>query len=387
MADTGDRIIVNKARYIMVGGFLGAGKSTAIGRFAQSLVDSGKKVGLITNDQGSGLVDTTNLKSQGFPVEEISGGCFCCRFNSLRDAAQRLTTENRPDVFIAEPVGSCTDLVASVSYPLRRIYGDEFDIAPLSVLVDPIRAMRILGLEPGRKFSPKVVYVYEKQLEEADTIVINKSDLIDDNQLKALQKALSLKYPEAKLLNMSARNGNGLDAWYEKISSEEILEERLLQIDYDTYAEGEALLGWLNCTIELTGHADANELLVEFAGQIQEGLDREGAEVAHLKMTLSPGGEPGPEILDEIALVSLVRQDFVPELTQRLSEPVNCGQIIVNLRAESKPETLRKIVVEEISKYVARSSLVLELEHLECFSPPRPVPTHRITSGVARHVQ
>ena len=49
-----------------------------------------------------------------------------------------------------------------------------FRIAPLSVLVDPFRALRVLGVEDGRKFSPKVTYVYRKQLEEADYIVVNK---------------------------------------------------------------------------------------------------------------------------------------------------------------------------------------------------------------------
>src|SRR5262245_2312065 len=136
--------VAPKARYIMIGGFLGAGKTTAVSRLAAHLTAQGLRVGLITNDQGNQLVDTAMLASRGFPVEEISGGCFCCRFNSLVDAAQKLSTATRPDVFIAEPVGSCTDLVATVSYPLRRIYGNDFAIAPLSVLVDPVRARRVL---------------------------------------------------------------------------------------------------------------------------------------------------------------------------------------------------------------------------------------------------
>ncbi|MFQ5719667.1 MAG: GTP-binding protein, partial [Acidobacteriota bacterium] len=177
------------ARYIMIGGFLGAGKTTAVAALARHLTAGDQRVGLITNDQASGLVDTTVLRSRGFAVEEIAGGCFCCRFNSLRDAAGRLTEASRPDVFIAEPVGSCTDLVATVSYPLRRIYGDRFTVAPLSVLVDPHRAARILGLEPGRSFSRKVVYVYRKQLEEADLIVINKCDLLADDLRARLHTA------------------------------------------------------------------------------------------------------------------------------------------------------------------------------------------------------
>jgi len=125
---------MQKARYIMIGGFLGAGKTTSVSRLAQRLTAAGQRVGLITNDQGSELVDTAMLRSRGFATEEIPGGCFCCRFNSLVDAAAKLNAASRPDVFIAEPVGSCTDLVATVTYPLRRMYGANFSIAPLGVL-------------------------------------------------------------------------------------------------------------------------------------------------------------------------------------------------------------------------------------------------------------
>ena len=104
------------SRYVMIGGFLGAGKTTAVLRAARTLTDRGLRVGLITNDQSTGLVDTAMLRSHGFAVEEIAGGCFCCRFPSLQEAAGRLDESTRPDVFLAEPVGSCTDLVATVSY-------------------------------------------------------------------------------------------------------------------------------------------------------------------------------------------------------------------------------------------------------------------------------
>ena len=84
-----------KARYIMIGGFLGAGKTTAVARLAQKLTAGGLKVGLITNDQGSELVDTAMLRSRGFATEEIPGGCFCCRFNSLVDAANMNVSQSR----------------------------------------------------------------------------------------------------------------------------------------------------------------------------------------------------------------------------------------------------------------------------------------------------
>ena len=57
----------------------------------------------------------------------------------LIDTAAGLGEEEIPDLIIAEPVGSCTDLIATVSYPLRRIYGHRYSVAPLSVLVDPVQ--------------------------------------------------------------------------------------------------------------------------------------------------------------------------------------------------------------------------------------------------------
>src|ERR1041385_7354406 len=192
------------ARYIMIGGFLGAGKTTAVGKLASQLTDQGHRVGLITNDQGRNLVDTAMLRSQGFATEEIPGGCFCCRFNSLVEAAERLTASNRPDVFIAEPVGSCTDLAATVTYPLRRMYKDNFTVAPISVLVDPIRAQRVFGLVKGGSFSEKVLYIYKKQIEEADIVIISKSDPLDEKQLKELKRVIVKEFPGKEIMAASS---------------------------------------------------------------------------------------------------------------------------------------------------------------------------------------
>ena len=68
----------------MVGGFLGAGKTTALLRFAKHLTSGGRRVGLITNDQSYGLVDTTMLSSHGFAVEEITGAVTAMRQKMLR---------------------------------------------------------------------------------------------------------------------------------------------------------------------------------------------------------------------------------------------------------------------------------------------------------------
>jgi G3E family GTPase len=366
----------NRARYVMIGGFLGAGKTTCVARLAQQLTVQGLKVGLITNDQGSELVDTAMLRSRGFATEEIPGGCFCCRFNSLVDAANRLTAASRPDVFIAEPVGSCTDLVATVTYPLRRMYGNDFAIAPLSVLVDPIRAQRIFGFVEGGKFSEKVLYIYRKQLEEADLIVINKRDLLDATQLAQLTAKLSVEFPKAGIISVSARSGAGLDEWFARITAAEQPEGSAMAVDYEVYADGEALLGWLNCTVALEAVEpfEGNAVLQSLARRMQELLNTADAEIAHLKMTLSP-----IEGLGGLAVINVVRNDFVPELSLELPETISSGQLIINCRAEAAPETLLAAVTRALADIAPQfSGLTLKLEHSEHFRPGKPQPTHRI---------
>ena len=159
-----------KTRIIVVGGFLGSGKTTLLLRAAQELVDRGYRVGLVTNDQGEDLVDTALGKNAHVPVAEVAGGCFCCRFPDLMTSLQQLQDVAKPDVILAEPVGSCADLVATVLRPLVQFYGEQYELAPLTVMLDGSRAIA--------DFSPDVRYLYQQQLAEAEVILLSKSDLL-----------------------------------------------------------------------------------------------------------------------------------------------------------------------------------------------------------------
>lgn len=356
----------------MVGGFLGAGKTTLLAKLGRYLESRGRSVGLITNDQSGGLVDSVLLRGQGFSVEEIAGGCFCCRFHSLDEAVHRLSADKRPEIFLAEPVGSCTDLLATVSYPLRRIYGEDYVVAPLSVVVDPLRAARILGLSSGKSFSTKVIYVYEKQLEEARYILVNKIDLIDEAQRERLVGALAQRYPRAEVLCLSAFEGKGLETWFDRLLGDEEEAGPTLDIDYDLYAEGEALLGWVNCTVSVQSDRpfDANGLVARLTDHIRGALALEGLEIAHLKLTLDASLEGG-----QLAVISVVGSDREPDVREALFDAVDEGSLIINLRAEAPPERLWKAVQDALSLHV--EELSLRIDHHEAFRPAAPVPVHR----------
>ena len=372
-----------RTRLIMTGGFLGAGKTTLLLRLGQWLTDRDLRVGLVTNDQAGGLVDTSLGRAHDLAVEEIAGGCFCCRFNSLLEAAEALSQQQAADVLLAEPVGSCTDLVATVSLPLEQLHGERFELAPFSVVLDPLRAARILGIGTGARFSEHVEYIYRKQLEEAECIVINKIDLVDDALLAQLRQALNREFPQVRVFELSAREGTGLEPWFEAMATDQSAAAAIADLDYDRYADGEALLGWLNADIRLRasgaeqgGEFEGNDLLLELLTTIRSELAAAGFEIAHLKATLSVEGDDY-----ELAAANLVRTDDTPVLSHRLAEPVDIGRLLLNLRAEADPDLLKQAIHRSLETLADRCEVAVN--HLEHFRPGRPVPTHRL-AGIDR---
>ena len=89
---------------ILVGGFLGVGKTTAIAAALNYLQSRGQSVAVITNDQGSSLVDTAFLQQTTSNITQITNGCFCCNYNQLDAVLQEIGQVN-PDYIFAEAVG------------------------------------------------------------------------------------------------------------------------------------------------------------------------------------------------------------------------------------------------------------------------------------------
>ncbi len=195
-------------RLILVGGFLGAGKTTLLAQAALRLSRLGKRVGLVANDQAADLVDSEVFKIAGACVEEVAGGCFCCRFPDMIAALERLAHREQADVLLGEPVGSCTDLAATVMRPLRRLHAAQFDLAPLSVLVDGNQVRVLARLRAAKeqavaeRFPDNVLYIYEKQLEEADLIVLNKADRLAAGELADLTASLAARFPGKPFLHV-----------------------------------------------------------------------------------------------------------------------------------------------------------------------------------------
>jgi len=364
-------------RLILVGGFLGAGKTTLLWEAARALGARGLRVGLITNDQAPDLVDTGLLAERGMAVREVTGSCFCCNFAGLVSAAEGLAGELRADVLIAEPVGSCTDLSATILQPLKDKYAHEFLLAPFTVLADAVRLREVLTHQHDTLHA-SAAYIYRLQLEEADVIVLNKTDLLAPEELADLKALVAAAFPKAELRAISALKGQGVDAWLDAVLAGKEAGRRLTEVDYDVYAEGEAVLGWLNAAIRLSatgGPADWRGLAVELMEELKAAFQERRADVAHVKLLLSAAG-------GHVA-ANLTRTDGEVLVQGEIPGAPPEAALVLNARVEMSPEALEEIVRAALAA-ACRTGIVARIEHLKSLSPGRPNPTYRYAGVVER---
>ena len=357
-------------RLILVGGFLGAGKTTLLWEAAQRIMKGGKRIGLITNDQAPELVDTAMLLHNDVKVAEVSGSCFCCNFEGLIKAMKQVHEAAKADVIIAEPVGSCTDLSATILQPLKEnMQGmkGELEVSPLSVMADPVRLADITdGGTAGLHAS--AAYIFRKQLEESDIILVSKADTLAQHDLDKLIEKVKLYFPDSEVMAISSKTGAGIDEWLHEVMNRTDAGQRLVKVDYDVYAEGEAVLGWLNGTIRLNGEAtDWDAFAQDFLRRLSQQFDRAGASVGHVKILLEAG--------DRFIAGNLTGQEATLNFRGSAGTRTT-ARLMLNARVEMSPETLEQLV-REVIDVTTKGCIETKIIAWRCLSPGRPNPTFR----------
>ncbi len=363
-------------RLLLVGGFLGAGKTTLLAESARRLAGQGKRVALLANDQAPDLVDSAVMRQTGSEVEEVAGGCFCCRFPDMTAALDRLRRQLEPDVVLAEPVGSCTDLSATVLQPLKKLHREQYRVGPYSVLVDVNQAGTLLRLQEeadpsGAGFDRDVLYIYRKQLEEADLIVLNKTDLVPAPRLAPLRERLQAMFPGTPLAELSASVGDGIDAWLERVFEDGPAGTRITEVDYDVYAHGEAVLGWMNASGRLSAREDVEwrGFVSRLLALLQTEIAAEGGQVAHLKLFLTTGGQ------GHIA-GNLTQGEAAATVRGEVAGGAREVSLLINARVQIHADRLRQIV-ERCLAQTAGDRIDVTMANVRSFFPGRPMPTHR----------
>jgi len=364
----------NKVKLIFVGGFLGAGKTTLLQCVSGSLADQGRAVGLITNDQAEHLVDTQLLAKSSGVVRELSGSCFCCNYNGFTEVVNELIQYGGGiDVIIAEPVGSCTDISATILQPLKEQMQAEVAMAPFSVLADPEKLEQILdGGDAG--MHPSAAYIYRKQLEESDLILVSKTDRLSAERILVLKEKVSLVFPGRKVLAISARSGEGIGEWLHYVMNNTVSGSRIATVDYAVYAEGEAVMGWLNAAVLLQGTAVDWDLFLEDYFSRLNDLLGSAVSIGHLKIMI--------ECMDDRYRIGNQTGAAGTLQFRGAAGTGNIAQMTINARVEMDPGLLEQQVFEALAKNIS-AGMFYEIRQCRSLSPGYPEPKYKYNYVVA----
>jgi Ni2+-binding GTPase involved in maturation of urease and hydrogenase len=356
----------------LVGGFLGSGKTTAIIGAVKVLLAQEKKVGVITNDQGKYLVDTAFFRLSDVPTVEVTGGCFCCNYDDLDKRLDQLTETVRPDVIFAESVGSCADIVATVVKPLISLRRSDTTLTSFSVFADSrLLRMRLLGQD--LPFNEDVIYIFDKQIEEAKLLVINKADLLQAGQDQELANLTRSHFPRKQFIFQDSRQPAQVLHWLEVLDlTPHDFQSGPLEIDYVRYGAGEARLAWLDEKLVLKvipGKSDA--LLIYLIGAVLGAIQEQHLPVGHLKFFIQSGEK---EV--KVSFPTLTEANWENQV--RCFDRADEIKLLINGRVEVKASILKDLVQAALEKVANSFQVEINQVEIDYFHPGFPRPTHRM---------
>lgn len=356
----------------LVGGFLGSGKTTAIHSACELLRQRGEAAAVITNDQGTLLVDTAFLQAS-FPTREVTGGCFCCRYDQLVELLAEARRDGAQHVF-AEAVGSCADLVATVVRPLLRSAAGPVDRVSLTAMVDARLMLRLQAGEP-LPWAGDIAYLFLEQLHEAPLLVASKWDLVTDPPAPAASdNGSDIPGPGQTVLRQDGRTPAGVVGWVEALCdpghpATAEAGARELSIDYSRYGAGEEALAWLDAEVRVdAAGGGAREAAGRLVRRIVAEVGDDADAIGHLKFLIRDhlydvkvshtAADDGPHILDDLR-----------QLDQLSDHQLN---VLVNARAEIGVERLQHILHNVVS--APHTGAKLALIRTAAFHPSLPLP-------------
>ncbi len=155
---------------LIVGGFLGSGKTSLISLLVRGLVNTGKTCAIVENEIGEVGIDDALIRETGLAVTPLFGGCVCCQISGdLLTAIHRIQDELAPDWVVVEMTGLA--LLDSIRDLFQQYGRHDIRVHTLSV-VDMSRWQYLVGI---------LSTVFNHQISGADVILINKTDVAEPN--------------------------------------------------------------------------------------------------------------------------------------------------------------------------------------------------------------
>lgn len=182
---------------MIIGGFLGSGKTTTIRKLVEYLGTQGQRTAIIVNEIGEVGIDGDTFSEGGVETREITSGCVCCTLRiSMEYTLKNLLTSYRPDTIIIEPTGIA--FPRQIKSNIESMGLPDIRFTPIVNLVDPCR------LNPDAGDLQNFV---RNQIEDAEVLGINKVDLIGPEKLLETCLFLRKLNPKARIVHFSAKQG------------------------------------------------------------------------------------------------------------------------------------------------------------------------------------
>lgn len=353
-----------KIRFMVVSGFLGAGKTTTMIALGDYMNKHNNRVGIIANDLGANLVDTNLTQVSGCTVEEIASGCICYQMDNTIDRIRRLRDKDGCDFVMSDIPGCGVGALDHVYHRLADDCADEFTLSPFMVVVDPERIRMIMPEKADINLPEELVYLLKLQLEEADLVVLNKCDLLTQEEIDRDVAFLKEACPDVPVLTISALKRTGIAELAEFITSHESALKNFSVRDDEAFAAAETKLTWYNRRVffkTLDGSkVDCNEVIDDLIEEIRMGLIERKRNVPHLKTFASAGN-------GDINKCSLIGVDYDIEHTETFLRGHKKFSMIINARAVCESRPMARIVDDAVDEICDRYNLDCQIFFTECF--------------------
>jgi len=358
------RKVVKMKKFMILSGFLGAGKTTAMIALSRHFEREGIRTHIIANDLGaSDNVDAKFTALEGCCVMELGGDCICYQTENLVDKLRRAFDYEGAQLVMSDIPGCSVGGLEHVYFKLDREYPGEFELAPMAAMTDPIR---LRGLVPGAsplRLPEEVLFLFRAQMREADALVLNKIDLLDPEERERYLRFLSENFPGKPLFAISARTGEGIGKLAEYLrDSAAPLEWRDAGGNSDAYAAAEEQLSWYNRQFYIWRETpfDGNAFCLALMGAISEELTHAGANVPHLKL-FAQSEDSGA------CKLSLLGVEYEIERDRMLAGRCAGLSVLINARAACHSQALAAIMDHALHDQLQRWDVECKVYFTESF--------------------
>lgn len=354
---------------MVVSGFLGAGKTTAMIAFARNINARGLgSAAILANDLGAGnIVDAEFTAAAGITSLPISGGCICYQHENLVGKLHQLEAAGA-DVIFSDVPGCGIGAMDHVYLELEDKEKDEFDLMPFTCLVDPERLRMVMPEQADIHLPEEMKFLLDAQMAEADLIVLNKIDTISEAEVAGIMDFIKSIYPSKPVMAMSAMMGTGVTQVVDYL-----LENRSQalhrEIGYgsDTFVAAEEKMSWFNTRVWLRQREDKNldfnAVIADIFEGVREGLKKHDSNVPHLKMFAADSDEE----LTDFFKASLIGIDYDVIYDRKLDRKYSALSLIINARCAADPVVMADIVDDAVDSVSAKYDMKVRTFFLETF--------------------